>query len=608
MCGIAGYIGKKTIEKNIIDNTLELMKNRGPDHQAHLNFSNAGNQIYLLHSRLSIIDLNPRSNQPFTIGDFAMIFNGEIYNYLELKKDLIKNHKVIFQTKSDTEVLLQYYIHYGEKCVDYFEGMWSFAIYDKKQHKLFLSRDRFAEKPLYYLETADGCYFGSEIKFLKSLSGIKLKINQQHLLRYLVNGYKSLYKVKETYFEQVKELPYASSLVIDAGLKKSEYRYWQPEFHPVRMSLAEAIKGARYHLIESMKIRLRSDVPLAFCLSGGVDSSSLASIAVKKFHYDIATFSIIDKDERYNEQDNIKATIDDLGCKNTMIELSTKNMLPRLETLIQYHDSPVATIAFLIHSILSELIHRNGYKVAFSGTSADELFTGYYDHFNFYLYETRNHPQYKKHLRDWQKNIKKFIRNPHLKNPELFFNNPDFRDHIYLNNDIFASYMKVDFNESFTEKRFCDSSLRNRMLNELFHEVTPLSLHEDDLNSMKYSIENRSPYLDSNLFQFAYSIPCELLIQNGYGKFILREAMKGILNDKVRLDRRKKGFNASINSIIDFKDPKDREYLLADSPIFDLVKKDKIIEIMNKPELPNSFSKFLFNFINAKIFLEYENK
>ncbi|MBL4654265.1 MAG: asparagine synthase (glutamine-hydrolyzing) [Bacteroidia bacterium] len=607
MCGIAGYIGKQNIAEDHIRRTLHLMKNRGPDNQEYVSFIEEGMNVYLLHSRLSIIDLNKRSNQPYSIGDYTVIYNGEIYNYLELRKELEEKDNIRFTTESDMEVLLQCFIKYGEKCVDHFEGMWSFAIYDKKNYKLMLSRDRFAEKPLYYFATKHGIYFGSEIKFLRSLSNTQFKINQNHLLKYLVNGYKALYKTDDTYFDEIHELKYAENCIISKNLDKKIYRYWQPQIKPQKMSVAEAIEGTRYYLIESMKIRLRSDVPLAFCLSGGVDSASLASIAAKEFNYNVASFSIIDSDERYNEYDNMKATIDDISCKSTMVELSTDNSLSKLKDLINYHGCPVATITYFIHSFLSELIHKNGYKVAFSGTSADELFTGYYDHFNLHLYGVRNHPDYKDYLNDWQNHIGKFIRNPSLKNPKLYFDDPTIRDHIYLNNDIFKSYLKVNFNDDFIEEKFCDSLLRNRMLNELFHEATPVILHEDDLNSMKYSIENRSPYLDTKLFEFANSIPEEILIQKGYGKYILRESMKGILNDKVRLDRQKKGFNASINSIIDFSKEENREYLLSESPVFDLVKREKIIEVMDKPDMPNSFKKFLFSFINTKIFLEENN-
>lgn len=603
MCGIAGYIGHAPFDRVTIERTLELMANRGPDHRGSFMFSAPPLNIALLHSRLSIIDLDERANQPFTIDDCTLVFNGEIYNYVELRKRL-KRKGVGFRTASDTEVLLQYYLHYGDECVQYFEGMWSFAIYDKRRKQLLLSRDRFAEKPLVYTRTDDGFFFGSEIKFLKALSGAPFTVNQNQMLRYLVNGYKSLYKTRETFFENVKEVDYATNLTVDERLGLRVTRYWNPVHAPREMTVAEAVEGVRHHLSESIKLRLRSDVPLAFCLSGGIDSSALVSIAAKQLGYEVSTFSIIDPDERYNEYDNIRSTLDDLQCKHTIIELTHGQAIDRLRALVHYHDAPVYTISYYIHSFLSEQISRNGYRVAISGTGADELLTGYYDHFNLHLFEMRNHPDYPQCLRNWNEYVRGMVRNPFLKNPELYFEAPAFRKHIYLNNDEFATYVKEEFSEDFVEARFCDSLLRNRMLNEVFYEGTRVILHEDDLNSMQYSLENRSPYLDSRLFSFAYAIPNELLIQKGYGKYILREAVKGILNDSVRLDRRKKGFNASIHSIVNLSSKSEREFLLDDSPIFEVVHKQKIEQLLDKTHLPNSYSKFLFSFINSKIFLE----
>jgi asparagine synthase (glutamine-hydrolysing) len=167
------------------------------------------------------------------------------------------------------------------------------------------------------------------------------------------------------------------------------------------------------------------------------------------------------------------------------------------------------------------------------------------------------------------------------------------------------SFLKVPFGEEFKEELLSEGLLRNRMMNELFYEITPVVLHEDDLNSMFYSIENRSPYLDSKLFEFAHSIPDEYLVQDGYGKYILREAMKGILNDKVRLDRQKKGFNASINTLFDFSDKETREYLLEpEAQIFELIDRKEIARLLDLNPAPNHYSKYLFNFMNAKIFLE----
>ena len=607
MCGIAGYFCKEQVRVSLIHKTLNIMKNRGPDNQDFRLFRTSGKERFvgLLHSRLSIIDLEPRSNQPFTIGANTIVFNGEIYNYLELRYALNKRG-IVLNTSSDTEVLLHYFRIYGEKCVDFLEGMWAFAVYDSENETLFLSRDRFAEKPLYYYENESGFYFGSEIKFLKCLSGKSFSVNYRHLRRHMANGYKALYKSEETYFEDVRELKYAENLLITAGGRCARQRYWIPSSKmDDKMSLADAIEGTREALLNSVKIRLRADVPLAFCLSGGVDSAALASIAAKEFGAKVTTFSIIDSDERYNEEDNIMATIMDIGCEYHLISASQKDPLSRLTKLIDYHDAPIATISYFVHSMISEKISGNGFKVSFSGTSADELFTGYYDHFLLHLNEMRSEEDYPLYMQDWSEHVGRFVRNPDLKNPNLYHQDPNFRAHVFDASDELKGFFLKPFFEDFVEENFTDSLLRNRMLNELFHEATPVILHEDDLNSMYYSVENRSPYLDRNLLGFANSIPSRHLIQNGYGKYILREALKGTLNEQVRLDRRKKGFNASINSIVKLDDQETRDYLLDPSAqIFEIIDRKQIIPLLDQFPIPNHLSKFIFNFINARIFLE----
>ena len=605
MCGIAGYFGVKPPCNSLISRTLELMKRRGPDHQASKAFTFGNNEIRLLHSRLSIIDLDSRSNQPFSVGPLTIVFNGEIYNYLELRKGLL-NSGVQLLTSSDTEVLLHYYRIHGKDCLSYFEGMWSLAIFDSENGTIFISRDRFGEKPLYFMKGPKGLFFGSEIKFIKSLYNHDLTVNRNHVRRHLAHGYKSLYKTNETYFLEIRELTQAHNLTYSMDGLLREEQYWFPHTEADEsMTLEDSLLGTREHLLESVRIRLRADVPLAFCLSGGVDSASLASIATKEFNAELKTFSIIDSDERYNEKDNILATVRDLGCAHNLISIPQHGSLERLKKLIHYHDAPLPTLSSYVYSLICESVSDQGYRVSFSGNSADELFTGYYDHFVLHLNELKEHSDYPILLRDWETFIKPFVRNPYLRNPRLYQDNPSFRNHVFDASEEINNFMCSDYGEKFTEKTYSKSLLRNRMLNELFHESTPVILHEDDLNSMYFSVENRSPFLDSKLQKFAYSIPAKHLIRDGFGKFTLRESMKGILNEKVRLDRSKKGFNISINSMVDFKDSEFREQILDESSeIFEIVDYSKIKALIELNPLPNHYSKFLFNFINAKIFLE----
>jgi asparagine synthase (glutamine-hydrolysing) len=222
-----------------------------------------------------------------------------------------------------------------------------------------------------------------------------------------------------------------------------------------------------------------------------------------------------------------------------------------------------------------------------------------------YLAEMHGSKCHATSLAAWQQHIKPSVRNPHLSDPDLFRNDPSFRDHIFLDSDAFAQYLVPAFSEAFAEHTHTSRSLlRNRMMNEMFHEAVPVILHEDDLNAMYFSIENRSPFLDRELFELCYRIPTAHLMRDGFNKSILRDAVRGIAPDSVVNQRRKTGFNAPVESFLDLADPAIKQELLADSPVFELVRRDRIAGLLEKRNLPNSESKFLFYFVNCKLFLE----
>lgn len=609
MCGIAGYFGAEILPPDRVDSCLDLMSRRGPDHRDFRQWSTpAGRNLYLLHSRLSIIDLDPRANQPMQFGNKWIAQNGELYNYLEQREELSRAG-VALTTQSDTEVMLASIDHFGWGVLDRCEGMWAFALYDQQDGSLTLCRDRFGEKPLYLYREAAGLYFASEIKFIAALLGHRLEVDSQHLLRYLVNGYKALYKTPNTFFKGVMELAPGTSLQIDAQGQERQQHYWKPRFSPREdMSFDEAVRGARERLIRSVELRLRADVPLAFCMSGGVDSVSLISIAKRIFNYDVRGFTIVNTDARYEESEMVAHTVSELGIRHTEIPVTTNQFLPRLRELIRYHDAPVYTITYYAHWLLMESIAAHGYRISVSGTAADEMFSGYYDHHLAYLYEVRNDTAlYQQSLSAWQEHVQPIVRNSYLKNPALFIGHPGFRQHLYDGADDSRNYLHTPWHEEFMEMHYTDSLMRNRMLNELFHEVIPVILHEDDLNAMSFSIENRSPFLDRELFEFCNTIPSRHLVRDGRAKAVLREAMRGIAPDAVIDNRRKVGFNAPIHSFLDTTAPEVRKMLLDDSPIYKFVRRDKIEALLEKKDLPNSESKFLFNFVNAKLFMEIKD-
>jgi asparagine synthase (glutamine-hydrolysing) len=606
MCGIAGYFGHEEIPPERIDRTLALMRRRGPDDAGVRHFRNAaGNHIHLLHTRLRILDLDKRANQPFMVGGHWLAFNGELYNYLELRAELTARGET-FVTSSDTEVLLRALATVGVPVLDRCEGMWAFAHYDERDGSLRLCRDRFGEKPLLLLPQDDGLYFGSETKFLTALSGRKLPVDLDHVKRYLINGYKALYKERRAFYQGLSEVGAGEIVTIEADGRQRRESYWRWEPVPdERMSYADAVEGTRERLIRAVELRLRADVPLAFCMSGGVDSNSLISIAKRSLGYDVHGFTIMGSDERYEESDLVQEAVASLQLRHTPIPTRTEGFVPRLRQLVHQHDAPVYTISYYAHWLLMESIAAHGYKVAVSGTGADELFSGYYDHFLAYLAEVRGDGPRHAAARDaWNEHIRPVVRNPFLSDAELFVKDPAFRDHIFLDAHRFSEYLKEPWHEPFHEHAYSPQLLRNRMLNELFHESVPVILHEDDLNAMYYSIENRSPFLDRPLFDWSCQIPTRHLMRNGYAKAVLRDAMRGIVPSRILDSRRKVGFNAPIFAFLDRSDADVRAQLLDDSPIYDVVARPKIEALLDMDSLPNSQSKFLFYFVCAKLFLE----
>ena len=607
MCGIAGYIGSLDIGSDNIRQCLDAMQHRGPDNAAYKKWvlPRGENRVCLLHTRLSIIDLDPRANQPLNAGKKWLVMNGELYNFPEIKKTLELKGRT-FSTTGDCEVLVQALEVFGYPVLDACEGMWAFAVYDEADGTLSLCRDRFGEKPLYLYRDETGLYFGSEVKFIAALSGKRLRVNYDHLLRYLISGYRALYKGDSTFFEDLTEVSPATRVTINPDLSTTREVYWKPAFSPdPAMTYDEAVAGARERLIRSVELRLRADVPLAFCMSGGVDSNSLISIARRVFNYKVHGFTIVNSDPKYDEREVVAASVEELGISHTGIPVTTTCFLENLRSLIRQHDAPVYTISYYAQWLLMKSIGEHGYRVSISGTAADELFSGYYDHHLMYLYELRNDPvRLETAIREWKEHIFPIVRNRHLKDEQLFFRDPGFRDYLFDESAHFRDYLVNDWWEDFQETCFTDDLLRNRMLNEMFHEVIPIILHEDDLNAMSFSIENRSPFLDRSLFEFCNTIPTKYLVRDGAAKAILRDAMRGIVPDVVLDQRLKVGFNAPILSFLDIHDPAVRAELLRPSPIFEIIRKDKIVELLNRKELPNSESKFLFNFLNAKIFLE----
>jgi asparagine synthase (glutamine-hydrolysing) len=615
MCGIAGYISQKQfLNYSYMDVKKKLAKtmySRGPNQQGSFSFKSSNYLINLFSSRLSILDLDKRSNQPFKNEDTILVFNGEIYNYLEIREEL--RDKVKFYTNSDTEVVSKAYQVWGEDCVKRFDGMWAFCIFDRQKNKIFLSRDNFGEKPLYFYFDNNNFIFGSETNYLKSIinDSSKLNINFSKVNDYLFKGYRSLNKTNDSFFEKIIKVDSAQNLSLNLknfNLKKNYY-YNKSNLSKKKISknINENIEITKALVIKSLKRRLRSDVPIAFCLSGGIDSGSLTSLCYKHFNIKPKCYSIIDSDYRYNELENINAIEKDLGIKSKLIKLKKENnlsFLENLKSLINYRNAPLSTVSYYVHSKISQQASKDGFKVIMSGTGADEIFSGYYDHSLLFLNEIKDKKKFKSEVLSWKKNTKSLIRNEKLQNINLFIKDKKFRDHLYFDQNFISNILRKKIRYKFEEKKYSNNLMSNRLSNELLHETVPAMLDDDDMNSMQFSIENRSPFLSRELANYSMSINNEHRIKNGLSKFILREAMKGILVNKVRLTKRKKGFNASLSTMLKL----DYKYILNFLSENDYLKKtidfNKLSSFFDKNHLSNEMNKMLFSLINVKIFLD----
>jgi asparagine synthase (glutamine-hydrolysing) len=321
--------------------------------------------------------------------------------------------------------------------------------------------------------------------------------------------------------------------------------------------------------------------------------------------HDVHAFTIVNQHERYAEQEMVDLTVREQGLRHTSIRLRTEGFLDDLRRVIAYHDAPVYTLSAYAHWLLMQAISGHGYKIAISGIGGDELFSGYYDHQLYYLAEMRANPAcFGPALAAWSEYVLPQIQNPLLRDPERFVRSPRDLAHLSPHAALFRSFLATEWREELTDHDYRAPALRNRMLNELFIETIPPPLHDEDLNAMFFSIENRSPYLDRSLFDVCARIPTQYLIRDGRAKAVLREALRGLLPDALLDNRRKMGFNAPLFDLLNLKDPQVRAYLLDRSPIHRLVSREAVERLLTGPDPDHHTNLFLFYVLSARLFLE----
>jgi asparagine synthase (glutamine-hydrolysing) len=613
MCGIAGYIGAKKISEQDIKNTLDKLNCRGPEGNSEERLSLSKNNVNLLFTRLAIIDLNERSMQPMKFKDFILVLNGEIYNYKELKKSIeIKHGSQNWRTEGDVEVALRYLVLNGIEGAKDFDGMFAFVLIDVKNEIAYLGRDFFGEKPLYLLQSNAELYFGSEPKAVFNLLGQKAQINNSHVVNFVVNGYKSLFKSGDDFFQNLSRVKPGTveKIYLKENLERKTITFLPQSIistkrvhHKSRENILSDIKKL---VVESVGRKLESDVPIAICLSGGIDSGLIAAIAKKDFGVSLDAYTLVSTDPRYSEEQSSSFVAQYLGLNHTLVHIDKNNFLERMRLMISYHEAPISTISYYVQSFLMNKIKSAGFKVSLMGTGADEIFTGYYDHHLLYLASiAKSAPEiYQTSLDNWNSKIKPNIRNSTLKNPNLYINDPMFRDHIYDGSEFMSNFLINEVPKIYSENFYAESLLKNRMLNELFNEVVPVILHEDDRNSMMYSIENRSPFLSYDLISEVMPIEDKHFINNGFTKSLLRDSFKGYLPDDILYSTRKIGFNAGVLELCDIKSNEFKQFLNQDSVFWNFIDKNKVKNFFSNVGTEDFLNKAAFNLISSKMFCD----
>lgn len=542
MCGIAGIVGRNS--HPFSDKLKSLMIHRGPDNTALSELKTASASIQILHHRLSIIDLSEAANQPFydESGRYALVFNGEIYNYKELKADLQKEG-ISFRTASDTEVLLKLLMKEGEEAFPKLNGMFSIAFFDLKAETMIIGRDPFGEKPFYYFLQDYKFIFGSEIKFVLEASQQKFKLNGKVLGDYFSSHFLET-KEDETFFHGIKKLPPGSFAKVN--LKETFFldinRYYNPEIKgdsltdPIQS--AEEIKKALYH---SVDIRLRSDVPVGLFLSGGIDSSILAALSSElcdRQNSEIKFLSIVSDDPTTDESPFVDMVSKHLKKESIKINIqnNAKEFWELLPKIVWHNDEPIISFASIAYYKMIEAARAQGLKVLLTGQGADEAFLGY-KKFKFWYYKNL--------LKKGRLDKLALAGIYEMKNSDLFESFSLAEASRYLPGGTSDLKTKAWGEKLLQVKRTSGrktSSLRQTQYDDLRHYSVPVLLHYEDRLSMAFGAEVRVPFLDKHIVDIGMKLSDDLKINHGYSKYILRKTFESMLPKEVIWRKDKKGF------------------------------------------------------------------
>ena len=566
MCGINGIAFSPRSGRRIDGTKLaamrDILQHRGPDDAGIFIDRNIG----LGHRRLSIVDV-AHGAQPMFNGDrsCAIVYNGEVYNHADYRDEL-EARGYEFQNRSDTETILHLYAEYGRDCVDHLRGMFAFAIWDTGKKELFIARDRFGVKPLYYVHTDDGSlYFASEIKALLTAGAVKPEINYNALPDQLANHGTS---GDETLFCGVKRLLPGHTLVWKDG-KIDIREFWDLSFEPKHETRTDAdyIEEWRDLFRQSVELRLMADVPLGMFLSGGIDSSAIAAMMSTMVAEPIKTFSVGFREREANELEYARLVAKKFGTDHHEITITPEQFFEALPNLVWHEDEPIGFIASVPLYFVSKLAQEH-VKVVLTGEGADETLAGYGRYakaLKLLSYGEKYESVTPSFLRDAVRGGVATL--PNALNRKLnrtFLSRESDIENLFFDNfGVFPKAMQDKMFSRETREKILNPNpyfLQNQLiercdavdvLDRLLYADTKTYLHEllmkQDQMSMAASIESRVPFLDHKLVEFTARMPREMKLRGGSTKWILREAMKGILPAEI-IDRPKMGFPVPVGS------------------------------------------------------------
>lgn len=579
MCGISGVINKNNNQINIdeIKKINDIIAHRGPDDEGFY----LGKNFAFGHRRLSILDLSAEGHQPMSYFEkYTITYNGEIYNYLEIKDELLQDGYV-FKSHTDTEVILASYDKWGEKCVEKFNGMWAFAIYDKEKNIIFCSRDRFGVKPFYYIQVNDRFVFGSEIKQL--LPYTEAMANKEILIDYIVAGF--LEHTNKTFFDEIYKLQGSHNLIYDLNSHKFEIkRYYEIEIDDViaNQSLENSINLYEKELNRSIDIRLRSDVLVGTCLSGGLDSSSIASLAAKKYNkngrikFNAIHAKSIEKSTDESEFAKIVANSANLNLN--IVEPQINDFENYIKEVIYTQEEPFGGPSIFMQYFVMQQAKKIGCKVMLDGQGGDETLLGYekyYPAIYIDIFKKDGVISALKAVMDSNKNNTKLS----IKNLLIYIFGAlihTLRKFEYKRRTFFLKkyHNKFVFLHAISKSYLNIFSLQKQ---EIEYFNLPALLRYEDKNSMRHSVETRLPFLDYKTLNVALSVNSKFKIKNGWSKFILRQIISKILPKEVVWRKNKFGFNAPDNIWLKSIENKMKESISKSEILLNLCNTDKLL-------------------------------